>query len=798
MVKKFIYTILSALFLLGCNEDSVFNTREEMTEISLSVQVGVMDVTDESRSQALYSLPDGAEIGLTVLESESGNVFNNNINVKYTDEGVGDIQSWKCETPVTVGNASCEIYSYYPYNASFDDMTSIPVSLDTHTDYLVSSYPATGISNHNPSVNINMKHVLSFMKVVVKKNNFPGNGIVTELILDGNLYSNAKLDLFTGNLSGFNDAGPIVIPANETITGDGAVIGTFLVPDNTSHNITGTITVDNTVFSIPTTAVTLEQGKMYTLTVTINGLNITVNSVEIESWKNESLLPQTDYVLPNLKIAGNTDNIAISAEITSDGRVCIKAMPTLSIYKVNSVSMSTDGATTKTETVDSSNGSRTIILNNLNAPTTLTFSGTSIVDNVLTATYNVPSTRSTSVDVLSSHVDFDVSKIEKMFVDGRHVPTNKTFELPAGTHTVHYKLAEPVVPDHMFHDITTLNGFSFTSNINTVGTYSFAGCTGLSGTLTIPTQITSIGDYAYMGCTEVEGTVSLNASITNLGRGVFKDCTSITEANILCPMMSEELFSGCTALNAFLLSGNITGISDYAFYGCTSLTSINIPITIETIGNYSFGACSNLNEIECGRLTAPAISSTSYCGVSSTGVLSFSGGATGYDSWISETEGYLNPDGWTLNEKTSYYTVDLNGQWRESSVANPDATLYDGVYESNSNYNVNNGYAYMYIKVFGYETFTIYIRSYAESSYDYVMASTLDSDITGSTSYSDTSLVAGHTRSKQSSSTAISGYQKITYTLPDKGSEYTIKIVYRKDGSSHSGTDRGYLLIEKQ
>jgi hypothetical protein len=75
---------------------------------------------------------------------------------------------------------------------------------------------------------------------------------------------------------------------------------------------------------------------------------------------------------------------------------------------------------------------------------------------------------------------------------------------------------------------------------------------------------------------------------------------------------------------------------------------------------------------------------------------------------------------------SAYYKVDLNSQWQSSSKSNPDSSLYEGVYESFSNYNVGNTAAIMYITISGYSDFTLYIRSYAESSYDYVMVSHLD------------------------------------------------------------------------
>jgi hypothetical protein len=94
-----------------------------------------------------------------------------------------------------------------------------------------------------------------------------------------------------------------------------------------------------------------------------------------------------------------------------------------------------------------------------------------------------------------------------------------------------------------------------------------------------------------------------------------------------------------------------------------------------------------------------------------------------------------------------FYTVDLNSQWRLSTtVSNPDSSLYDGVYESFSNKGVNSQAATMYIDIDGYDDFTVYIRSYAESSYDYVMISQPDMTIDNNTSYSNTSYVKQYTR----------------------------------------------------
>lgn len=145
-----------------------------------------------------------------------------------------------------------------------------------------------------------------------------------------------------------------------------------------------------------------------------------------------------------------------------------------------------------------------------------------------------------------------------------------------------------------------------------------------------------------------------------------------------------------------------------------------------------------------------------------------------------------------------YYELNLNNQWQLSvtSATNPDPTLYDGMYESFSNKGVDSTAAICYIDIFGYDTFRLYVRSYAESSYDYVMVSQLDQTINNDTSSTNVSLVKAHTSGKQNAGTSLSYYTLVEFTNIDDG-KHRITIVYRKDGSQNEGDDSGYLLIPK-
>lgn len=149
------------------------------------------------------------------------------------------------------------------------------------------------------------------------------------------------------------------------------------------------------------------------------------------------------------------------------------------------------------------------------------------------------------------------------------------------------------------------------------------------------------------------------------------------------------------------------------------------------------------------------------------------------------------------------YEVDLNGEWELSTtVENPDPSAYDGVYQSFSNWHYDEGddhsFAAMKIHVVGYTDFRVYIRSWAESNYDYAVALLADvhpDNINWGSSSDITPYAQAHTKGNQESGSVIGAYTAVDYQLD--GGEHDIWIVYRKDASDYEGDDRGYVLIPK-
>lgn len=350
--------------------------------------------------------------------------------------------------------------------------------------------------------------------------------------------------------------------------------------------------------------------------------------------------------------------------------------------------------------------------------------------------------------------------------------------------------------------------------------------------LKLPNELTSLGENAFQNCKTLKH-VSIPSSLVSIGNNTFAGCSNLS--SIIDNRLSAQDITNTTF-------GSNKTESETTYTGYNTKGNNNLSIYYDSI-NYQEGNWFDIlqNPDKCGfNLKFIDPENIKYCKVTldvGDGILSttqldlIQGYKYGelpepicpfkipyFHGWYykneNESEILVTKNSYVPNQDTitlyahysteplikNQYEVILNDQWRESTKTNPDSNIYDGVYESFSNYNIGNKAAVMYIKISGYTSFTLYIRSYAESSYDYTVVFNLDvytptKPLTSNPSSSTTGVKA-HTSGKQNSGTTIESYTKVEYTEIDGGEHY-ICIAYRKDGSVNSDDDRGYILIDK-
>ena len=363
--------------------------------------------------------------------------------------------------------------------------------------------------------------------------------------------------------------------------------------------------------------------------------------------------------------------------------------------------------------------------------------------------------------------------------------------------------------------------------------YMFQNCSSLTTAPELPA--TTLADYCYQsmfsGCTFL--TVAPQLHSTELAEScyqyMFSGCTYLTTAPVLpattlAPYCYQSMFYGCTSLNHITcLATDISawGCTDYWVYDVSSTgTFVKHPDMNNWTTGYS-GIPSGwivkdaYTPQECVKLE---ITADDVSGRKTNTTIYYTATTNGIDYKGDRVEGRIVTGTATSNEfeqNKSYtdtvertitfefmgvtatttitqgvwvdasYEVVLNDQWRLSETqSNPDSTLYDGVYESFSNKGVDNSTATMYLDLIGYTEFDVYIRSYAESSYDYVTISEPNSDIEKAT-----------TSGNQNSGQDINSYIKVHYD--NLTGDDRITITYRKDYSASNGDDQGYILIPK-
>ena len=366
--------------------------------------------------------------------------------------------------------------------------------------------------------------------------------------------------------------------------------------------------------------------------------------------------------------------------------------------------------------------------------------------------------------------------------------------------------------------------------------YMFAGCTSLKSTPSM--SIANMSDNCcremFSGCTNLTSinmTISTSTFYDYSCYGMFTACSKLVDASSLFHINSSAvlgtscfayMFSRCTNLRVapLLPSKNLAvGCYDHMFANCGSLVNApELPATtlahscyygmfescalayiylpalelVENCYGQMFFACENLSEIKAMFLTTP---STEYTHQWVYGVEQFGRFTKNKDAtWNVNGENGI-PYNWAVvTAENGNVGINLNGQWAKNDSISPDTSLYDA-YESVSNVGVNSSEAIMYITINGLSSFRLYLRSNAESNYDYAMVSQLNAVINGSTEPTSSDVKA-NTKGNQQSGTSLSSYLIVDYDNIPTGNNL-ITVVYRKDSSQSSGTDKAYVLIPK-
>tara|TARA_R110000772_G_scaffold31249_4_gene77303 strand:+ start:851 stop:2683 length:1833 start_codon:yes stop_codon:yes gene_type:complete len=125
-----------------------------------------------------------------------------------------------------------------------------------------------------------------------------------------------------------------------------------------------------------------------------------------------------------------------------------------------------------------------------------------------------------------------------------------------------------------------------------IGAGAFSGCSGLIGSVVIPSSVTALGDGSFYECSGITNLI-LGRGLDTIGANSFRGC-SLLEGDLAIPdvtrYVGSSAFEYCSSLNGELTLGyDLTGIGSKAFRGCFRLGGeLVLPSGLLEIGSYAF------------------------------------------------------------------------------------------------------------------------------------------------------------------------------------------------------------------
>ena len=391
------------------------------------------------------------------------------------------------------------------------------------------------------------------------------------------------------------------------------------------------------------------------------------------------------------------------------------------------------------------------------------------------------------------------------------------------------------------------------SEIEVIGDYAFRSCSALTS-VSFP-NATTIGSSAFESCSALTSVSFPNA--TTIGSYAFNSCSALTSVSFPnATTIRNEVFSHCSALTSVSLPA-ATSIGSSVFYSCSKLTTLYIGTesnTVCTLSNTnaipssvtdiyvpealvdSYKTATNWSNfadkiksyevpVSCQSLTITAedvpgyktstkihyeaVCTYSIEGILQTGTKTFRGTAKSdtFDKNPSKESPRQIEISYTFLGQTATTTITQGVAVDRSMEVTTSGIATYGWVTADSTYNVEGYDAYMSdsrgksssqavmkLTCIGYSELTLYIRSNAESSYDYTIAS--KANVSNYPTSSDSADTLSHTKSKQNSGTALSNYTAVNYT--GLTGNDIIYIVFVKDSSGDNGDDRGFVLIPQE
>lgn len=275
------------------------------------------------------TFPTGSEIGVQLINYTDGAPYLSSgiTNLRFVSDSIGE---FKTIDSCMLRSNKAVLYAYFPFTNISDNkqtFSEIPISIPdlaecrSDVDYMFAipiEQEPNLVSSLNNSVDLVMNHALTQVSILVYKENYSGNGLLTEYsIKDDGVSSHIKvnqqtnndlrMNISNGQISGGQNgvvvrvlSNPLTIQRSslspEFPSSDVNIlrtqvnqfgVSTLLCPTQTISrgDICFSLKIDGVEYKLNNTSdIMWERGKQYIYKVKLSGLDLTLTSVSIVDW----------------------------------------------------------------------------------------------------------------------------------------------------------------------------------------------------------------------------------------------------------------------------------------------------------------------------------------------------------------------------------------------------------------------------------------------------------------------------------------------------------------------------------
>lgn len=278
---------LTAFALPGCSNEeqlSLDGTADAGTPLAISVTNAGLTKVGGVVTGSQFG--DGASLGLFLTKEDGSSAYDTPYNnVKYTSSTSGSNQVWTTTPdPILLTGTKAKVYAYYPYNSTYNDITSIPIDVTQNQDVMWAT-PYSGAYNASPTATLPMNHALSVIRFSLSKGDYSGTGNITSIKIKGaGMAPTGTLNAKTGAVTPTDGGAEIDLGAAATLSSTPTNVEQLVIPTGSSGSIQVIIQMDGKTFKATSTAsFTLTNSKAYKFGLVFTDSQLGMSEVSIEA-----------------------------------------------------------------------------------------------------------------------------------------------------------------------------------------------------------------------------------------------------------------------------------------------------------------------------------------------------------------------------------------------------------------------------------------------------------------------------------------------------------------------------------